>query len=189
MLWVLLFCVLLWEIERTHCKRKDAWESLGSFISHRAHRVHGAFLRTFRAHRTPPAYRAHRAFQLKMAVRFCDICRPQGLCGMLCVLFICVNLWERRNPVCSVHLYSSVRKKSPSLPNSFTPCQEFLLLSNRTYAFHGWRGGPLTFKNMLFLHAEHALLEARKACSTKQLVTYWFIERYNITCTRLYTRI
>ena len=27
----------------------------------------------FRAHRTPSAYRYHRAFQLKMAVRFCGI--------------------------------------------------------------------------------------------------------------------
>ena len=50
------------------------------------------FWHTFRAHRRPSAYRDHRAFQLKMAVRFCDICRPQGLCGMLYVLFICVNL-------------------------------------------------------------------------------------------------
>ena len=48
----------------------------------------------FRAHRRPPAYRVHRALLLKVAVRFCDICRPQGLCGMLCVLFFCVNLWE-----------------------------------------------------------------------------------------------
>ena len=30
------------------------------FFSHRAHRVHGAFWRTFRAHRRPPAYRVHR---------------------------------------------------------------------------------------------------------------------------------
>jgi len=38
--------------------------TLGSFFSHRAHRVHGVFWRTFRAHRTPSAYREHRAFQL-----------------------------------------------------------------------------------------------------------------------------
>ena len=68
---------------------------IGSFFSHRAHRVHGAFWRTFRAHRTPPAYREHRAFLLKLAVRFCEFCRPQGLCEMLCVLFICVFLWEK----------------------------------------------------------------------------------------------
>jgi len=54
-----------------------AWEvylsRLGGFFSHRAHRVHGAFRRTFRAHRTPPAYRVHRALLLKVAVRFCEI--------------------------------------------------------------------------------------------------------------------
>ena len=33
---------------------------VGRFFSHRAHRVHWAFWRTFRAHRTPPAYRVHR---------------------------------------------------------------------------------------------------------------------------------
>ena len=43
---VLFFCVLLWEIERTHLMRWHTNNSLGSFISHRAHRVHGAFLRT-----------------------------------------------------------------------------------------------------------------------------------------------
>ena len=31
------------------------------------------FWHTFRVHRRPSAYRDHRAFQLKMAVRFCDI--------------------------------------------------------------------------------------------------------------------
>ena len=57
---VLFICVFLWEIECTHCKRKDAWEFLGSSFSHRAHRVNRAFLRTFRAHRGPSAYREHR---------------------------------------------------------------------------------------------------------------------------------
>ena len=92
---ILFICVNLWEIERTLVTRWDACNSLGRFFSHRAHRVHGAFWRTFRAHRTPPAYRAHRAFQLKMAVRFCDICMPEAFCGMLCVLFFCVFLWEK----------------------------------------------------------------------------------------------
>ena len=52
---------------------ESSWRRL---FSHRAHRVHGAFWRTFRAHRTPPAYREHRAFLLKLAVRFCEFCRP-----------------------------------------------------------------------------------------------------------------
>ena len=70
-------------------------DSLRSFFSHRAHRVHGVFWRTFRAHRTPSAYREHRAFLLKLAVMFCEFCRPQGLCEMLSILFICVILWEK----------------------------------------------------------------------------------------------
>jgi len=40
--------------KRTHLR------VVGRFFSHRAHRVNRAFLRTFRAHRTPPAYRVHR---------------------------------------------------------------------------------------------------------------------------------
>jgi len=36
-------------------------------FSHRAHRVHGAFWRTFRVHRRPPAYRVHRALLLMLA--------------------------------------------------------------------------------------------------------------------------
>ena len=73
MLCVLFFCVLLWEKEHTHSMIQHTNNSVGSFFSHRAHRVHWAFLRTVRAHRTPSAYRVHRAFQLKMGVRFCDI--------------------------------------------------------------------------------------------------------------------
>ena len=48
-------------------------KTLGSFFSHRAHRVHWAFLRTVRAHRRPSAYRGHRALLLKVDVRFCEI--------------------------------------------------------------------------------------------------------------------
>ena len=42
--------------------------TLVRLFSHRAHRVHGGFWHTFRAHRTPSAYREHRAFQLKVGV-------------------------------------------------------------------------------------------------------------------------
>jgi len=40
---------------------------LGIFFSHRAHRVHWAFLRTFRAHRTPSAYRVHRGLSTNIS--------------------------------------------------------------------------------------------------------------------------
>ena len=57
---------------------------MGRFFSHRAHRVNRAFLRTFRAHRTPPAYRVHRAFQLLSLLKR-DITKPtsflQGYLG------------------------------------------------------------------------------------------------------------
>ncbi len=54
--------------------------SLSSSFSHRTHRSNRTFPPTFRTHRRPPAYRYHRAFQLKkgvgrwvLAVRFCVI--------------------------------------------------------------------------------------------------------------------
>jgi len=40
----------------------------GVLFSHRAHRVHRGFWRTFRAHRTPSAYRVHRALLPKRGV-------------------------------------------------------------------------------------------------------------------------
>ena len=66
MLCVLFFCVLLWE-------KEHFWDSLWRFFSHRSHRFNGPFCALFRFHRRPPAYRIHRAFQLKVAVRFCEI--------------------------------------------------------------------------------------------------------------------
>ena len=105
------------------------------------------FWRTFRAHRTPPAYREHRAFLLKLAVRFCEFCRPQGLCEMLCVLFICVFLWEKtlRQPDKSTRFEDW---KCKAISQSHPP-----LLSKR---------GSSTLKNTPFLKREHALLEARR---------------------------
>ena len=66
MLCVLFFCVNLWE-------KEHFWDSLGRFFSHRTHRFNRTFQPTFRTHRTPPAYRYHRTFQLKVAVTFCEI--------------------------------------------------------------------------------------------------------------------
>ena len=43
---VLFFCVLLWEKEHIHSMIQHTNNSVGSFFSHRAHRVHWAFLRT-----------------------------------------------------------------------------------------------------------------------------------------------
>ena len=53
--------------------RLGLWDLLRSFFSHRAHRFNRTFGALFRTHRTPSAYRFHRTFQLKVAVRFCEI--------------------------------------------------------------------------------------------------------------------
>ena len=94
MLCVLFFCVFLWKKERIHCKRKGAWEFLGSFFSHRAHRVNRAFLRTFQAHRTPSAYREHRGLSTNISCNALCYRLTWCLCEPLCVLFFCVFLWE-----------------------------------------------------------------------------------------------
>ena len=88
------------------------------------------FSTLFRTHRTPPAYRYHRTFQLTSAITFCDICR---LLADVCVfslfaerlLFLCENLWEIEYPtnqdVCrkaSVHLWNSVRDETSNEPYS-----------------------------------------------------------------------
>ena len=96
MLCVLFICVLLWEIERTLSMILHTNNMLGSFFSHRAHRVNRAFLRTFRAHRRPPAYRVHRALLLKVAVRFCDIGWLNVSVG-LCVFCSSVFFCEKKN--------------------------------------------------------------------------------------------
>jgi len=73
MLCVLFICVLLWEIERTLHVRKDAWELLGSFFSHRAHRVHGAFGARFEPTEGLRHTEFTEAFQLRLAVTLCVI--------------------------------------------------------------------------------------------------------------------
>ena len=64
------------------------------FFSHRAHRVHWAFWRTFRAHRTPSAYRVHRGLSTNIGCKVLWNRLTKCLCGMLCILFFCVFLWE-----------------------------------------------------------------------------------------------
>ena len=65
-LWAFVCSVLLCTLwEKEHLRN-----SLGRFFSHRAHRVHWAFLRTVRVHRRPSAYRGHRALLLmKIPIR------------------------------------------------------------------------------------------------------------------------
>ena len=94
MLCVLFFCVFLWEKEHCRC----VW--IGFSLTERTEFTEH-FGALFRAHRRPPAYRIHRTFQLKVAVRFCVI-------GWLnvsvkpCVFCSSVFLCEKKNN-CETH--------------------------------------------------------------------------------------
>ena len=85
-------------------------------FSHRTHRFNRTFWRTFRTHRTPPAYRVHRGLSAIIITKkgyneayilFIGVSRwlrpfPSGegkgegpsSFWTLCILFICVFLWE-----------------------------------------------------------------------------------------------
>ena len=93
---VLFFCVTLWERERTHSMRWHTCNSLGSIFSHRAHRVHRAFWRTVSS--------PQKAFGIQSSQ---SIIAKDG-CNVLCYLPAARPLW---NPVCSVLLCNSVRKR------------------------------------------------------------------------------
>ena len=119
------------------CEKKNigelSWEVLSLtkdiFFSHRAHRVHGGFWRTFRAHRTPPAYRVHRGLSAiiitnkghnEAYILFIGVSRwllpfPSGegpgegplSFWPLCVLFFCV-LCEKKYVILYLSLCHSV---------------------------------------------------------------------------------
>ena len=131
--------------KRTHLR------VVGRFFSHRAHRVNRAFLRTFRAHRTPPAYRVHRGLSAIIITKkghneayilFIGVSRwllpfpsgegkgegPLSFCP-LCVLFICV-LCEKKYVILYLSLCHSVFKKaSVSLRHSVILSSKKHLLS------------------------------------------------------------
>ena len=90
---------------------------LGYFFSHRTHRFNRTCGALFRTHRTPPAYRVHRGLSAiiitnkghnEAYILFIGVSRwllpfPSGegpgegplFFWPLCVLFFCVNLWEK----------------------------------------------------------------------------------------------
>ena len=149
---VLFICVFLWEIECTHCKRKDAWEFLGSSFSHRAHRVNRAFLRTFRAHRGPPAYRVHRAFLLTLGWKLWEVRRSRTI----------------KNPY-----------NPPSWPLS---THAYIIAYNRGCNQQEISVLRFAFEYMPFLLVEDALLDARKACSWMQKGMFLFLIRPFLEC-------
>ena len=149
MLCVLFFCVFLWE--------KEHFETCWGVFSHRAHRVHGAFWRTFRAHRTPPAYREHRALLPKVAVRFCEI-GWLNVSVKCCVFCSSVFFCERKKVI--------IERQNTNYINR--ECQDILQRASFSFqegAVLEARRGPSTFKNMPFNVQEGRLLDARRACS------------------------
>lgn len=78
----------------------------------------------------------------------------------------------------------SIQVMERGSPLSF--CKQFSPLSILKHALHGWRRGPSTFKNRPFLRQEDALHGARKASSSKRLISYWFIDSYRLYIRRLH---
>ena len=177
---VLFFCVFLWEKERTLHVRKNAWELLGSFISHRAHRVHGAFRRTVSS--------PQRASGIQ---RTQSITAKEG-CWEIVVrcwwLAIGVSRWSLPFPSGEGKGEGPTGEGGGVYANrnanyTSSKCKEFSLTTpfyNRKGAEFETRRGPSTFKNMPFLHQEGRLLRARRACSQILFVIYWFRVGYKV---------
>ena len=77
----------LWE-------KEHFWDTQGSFFSHRAHRVHWAFLRTVSSPQNAFGIQSSQSVTAKDGCKVLWYRLTSCLCGPLCVLFICVFLWE-----------------------------------------------------------------------------------------------
>ena len=107
----------------------------------------------------------------------------------MCILFICVNLWEKER--------SSVRERKVLCERKITnhvnrKCQDILQntsLYNREKAEFETRRGSLVFEKMPFLHQEGRFLRARRAYTRTQNITRWFIVGYILGYRRCYLRV
>ena len=146
--------------------------TVGISFSHRTHRSNRAFLRTFRAHRRPSAYRIHRTFQLKLAVTFCDI-GWLNVSVRLCVFCFSVYFCEKKKCPQREKEMSSVKERivlceGINTNQKDSNCQDIsatTLLSFRGNAFQCWRRRPSTIEKTPFLPQEGHVLQARRACS------------------------
>ena len=100
----------------------------------------------------------------------------------LCVLFICVNLWERKlsfvregNVVCERRETNYVNGKCKDI--SLT-----ILLCFQIKAGLDARRGLSMFENMAFLFHEGRLLQARRAYTQMLNVISWFLVGYMLGC-------
>ena len=105
-----------------------------------------------------------------------------------------MSLW---NPVCSVHLCSSVRERKvlhewKNTNHVNRKCQDISQaapFSFREKAEYATRGGSSTFENMPFLRQEGRLLQARRAYTWTQDITRWFLAGYILGCRQWYLRV
>ena len=176
----LFFCVLLWEIERSQCMIQHTNNSLGSFISHRAHRVNRAFF----AHVLSP--------QNASGIQSSQSITAKEGCWEIVVrcwwLAIGVSRWSLPFPSGEGKGEGPTGEGGGVYANrnanyTSSKCKEFSLTTpfyNRKGAEFETRRGPSTFKNMPFLHQEGRLLRARRACSQILFVIYWFRVGYKV---------
>ena len=143
---VLFFCVNLWEIGRTHSMRWHTNNLLGSFISHRAHRVHWAFLRTVSSPQKASGIQSSQSVTAKegcwvivvrcwwLAIGVSRWLRPSllgrgrgrglYLYGPLCVLFICAFLWEKVRTLHEKWIVLYKRKNATSVRKRIVLCEK-----------------------------------------------------------------
>ena len=206
MLCVLFFCVLLWEIERTLCKRKGAWESLVSFFSHRTHRFNGPFWCTVSNPQNASGIQIsqsvktivdtnkgqHKVDFLLIGVSRWSLPFPPGegsgegpavdvvvaSCGQCCGQLGMV-LWPLS--------YSGISVVFPPILFFLSPLYSlsiFLLLSIFLCASLDLRTCLSTFENMPFLRIEGAFLVSRGASSSILYVIVWFLVSYMLISLR-----
>ena len=98
-------------------------------------------------------------------------------------------LFEENSPS---YLNRNIENVRTSTIHDSRNCRDVLQTTPLFFQARFWgdiRKGPSSFENMLFLHVEDALLEARRACSQTLFVTNWFIVSYKHVINRHYTRL
>ena len=206
-LWAFVCSVLLC----TLWVKEQLRDSLESFFSHRTHRFNRAFLRTVSISQNAFGIQSSQSVTAKegcwvIVVRCWWLAigvsrwslpslrgrgRGRGQLGTgsgplsfwtLCVLFICVNLWERKlffvregNVVCE-------RRKTNYANRKCKDISQTILLFFQIKAGLDARRGLSTFENMAFLFHEGRLLQARRAYTQMLNVIRWFLVGYMLGC-------
>ena len=185
--------------------------SLGRFFSHRTHRFNRTLLRTVSNPQKASGRQRtqnvtaivdinkvqHEAYILLIGVSRWSLPFPSGggrgrghyLLWALCILFFCVTLWEKE--------MSSVKERIVLCEGINTnrkdrDCQDISAATPLSFRGHvplHWRRHLSSIEKRPFKGQEHALLEARKACSRTLFVNFWFLVGYKLEERGEYTSI